>query len=266
MQDSSAVFTPKFPSARIPSIRRLLTKFDLPQLSKEELEIYEDSRYAAKVLFVPWALSTVSERLALDLFAICFVLGAGRDRYSSTRSLLNAYHHASWLKKHDVTSQDITVIKFESWQFVSPAPTIQNKSKRLRYDIGALGVKNDKGSCDIQIPASWRHFQKHKRELFRFCKSLDDGTSNLVPLAISAIALEKNPQLKSRVDDDVNSISKRLQDLLHAYSSLDTLTLQERHWNVSNRKAVLHLTAYGLFEYADWSWKPRSKLRKCISI
>jgi hypothetical protein len=235
----------------------LLAEFDPTRLSKDALKTYAHSNYDAKVLFVPWVLSTISEKLAVDLFAVCFVLGLrDRKKYSYTRGLLNAYKDAGWLKKHTVKGQMITR-RTDIEGVIRPPPTIQKKTRPLhRCDIAGLGLRNDISAWEIQVPVQWGHFLKSTRQLFSFPKDLDDSSSNLVSLAISAIALQKVPQLKSRVDEDVNIIHDGVESLKEAYFFL-RLKLDEKRWKVSNREAAEHLAAFGLFSYADWSGKPR---------
>jgi len=253
MRDSNVEFTPKFPTPRVPSIKRLLAKSDFTKLSDEALGVYKHSSYDAKVLFIPWALSTFSERLSLDLFAVCFVLRfTGEWKYSSTRSLLNAYWKAGWLKNHEVQGQRIRYRTDIEGQ-IRPPPTLKMKPKR-RYDIAGLGFRNDIDGWEIQVPGKrnqWRDFLKSTRQLFSFPSSLDDCSRNLVPLAMSAIALQENPKLKSTVDHDIEMIREGLEELVDAYFFLP-LGLNEKRWKASNRESAVHLAAFGLFSYATW--------------
>ena len=178
------------------------------------------------------------------------------EKYGYTRSLLNAYSHGKWLEEHTVKSQGITRVMLES--VVRPPPKLQQKPKRGRNDIAALGMKNDIGDYEILVPSSssWNHFMKYQRQLFSFPKLLEGNASNLVALALSAIALDKNPALEIKVDQDVKRILEGLEDLTNRYFFLPGIREKKRQIEqMSLREATVHLTAFGLFMYADWSWK-----------
>jgi hypothetical protein len=175
-----------------------------------------------------------------------------RDTYARTRDLLDAYWHGGWLQKHTVSPEKI--IRLDKPD-ARPPPTIQMKPKRNRYDIAALGTKTGIDYI-IQVPKTWRHFTRTQRGLYTFPRLHANSLGNLLPLAISAIALHENLILQKEVNDDVKLILNGTNDLLDRYFFL--FSAAERGLKISDGMAT-QLAAFGLFEYTAWSWKRLKK-------
>jgi hypothetical protein len=256
-----SLFTPKLPRAADPLLQSALNAFldQNKQLFKKAHLVYGRRRYLASVLFVPWLLSCVSDRLALDLFAVCYALGLrdkeARKKYARTRSLLDAYWRGGWLTKNTVLSGKII---FRAILEVRPPPSTQKKPKRDREDIAGLGKKNQ-DDCEIVVPKKWSHFTKNRRALYSFSNLPAESASNLLPLGLAGVALQENAELRDMVNMDSKTIlngKNCIKDLLDRYFFLPEA--DERRLNISEGKTTIHLAAFGLFQYADWSRK-RSK-------
>ena len=217
------------------------------------------------MLFVPWLLSCVSDQLGLDLFAVCYTLGLRNERarakYARTRSLLDAYWHSGWLKKESVLPE-----RSAKEEEVRPEPSIHKRPKG-RDDIPALGRKMNRSGYTIPVPRSWQHFTRNERELYSFPKFHDDCVSNVLPKALAAMALYPNAELRNKVCEDSNAILNRkgdFRDLLNRYFFL--VTPDERNLKIHDEKAVIQLAAFGLFQYADWSWKRSNAVKQQVIL
>jgi hypothetical protein len=243
------------PTAADPSLRSALNAFP----EKAHI-VYGRRRYVASVLFVPWLLSCVSDSLALDLFAVCYALGLrdkkAHEKYARTRNLLDAYWRGGWLTKNTVPSEEIIFRAIP--EEVRPPPSIQKKPKRDREDIAGLGKKNP-DDYEIVVPKKWSHFTRNRRALYSFSNLQEESASSLLPLGLAALALHENAELRNVINIDSKTIVNKddqFKGMLDSYFFL--LSQDERRLGIPEEKATIHLAAFGLFQYADWSWK-RSK-------
>jgi len=257
-----SLFTPKLPRAVDPLLQFAFSAFldQDKRLFENAHLVYGRRRYLASVLFVPWLLSCVSDRLALDLFAVCYALGLrdkeARKKYARTRSLLDAYWRGGWLTKNTVLSGKILFRDISGE--VRPPPSIQKKPKREREDIAGIGKRNQ-DDYEILVPKKWSHFMKNERALYSFSNLPAESASNLLPLGLAAVALQENAELRDMVNRDSKTIlngKNCIKDLLDRYFFLPEA--DERRLNISEGKTTIQLAAFGLFQYADWSRK-RSK-------
>ena len=73
---------------------------------------------------------------------------------------------------------------------------------------------------------------------------------------VAAEALHENAELRNMVSRDSKTIMNgdhQFKGVLDRYFFL--LKVNERSLKIPEQKATVQLAAFGLFQYADWSWK-----------
>lgn len=242
MANSDRSVAPKPPRGADQFIRHIVGELEADD--EDLLKTYAKRSYIGGVLFVPYLLSDVSERLGVDLFGVCFALGfrgkAAREKYRVTRDYLDAYCIGRWLRSYESKVQKVQMGESAKIE----APVVQRKPKG-HDDVAGLAVDSM-----IKVPPNWRSFLRTRRVSYKFPQPLLRSKQNQLCVGVSIAVLQSNSKLLSYVERDLRKILENTSALLSCYKFLQELP---KHPQIESERLLPQLAAFCLFIYGNWT-------------